>query len=40
MFYFNPFEAEAHLGIKDSVPTAKKTQHLSFAKINWLKLFS
>jgi hypothetical protein len=35
--YEAPFEAEAHLyntGYKDSVHTAKKTQHFSITKIN------
>jgi hypothetical protein len=28
------FEAEVHLNIKDSVRTAKKTQHFTITKIN------
>jgi hypothetical protein len=33
------FEAEAHVNNKNSVRTAKKTQHFTTAKINWLTLF-
>jgi hypothetical protein len=37
---FYPFEAEARLNkFKNSVRTAKKTQHFTITKINWLTLF-
>jgi hypothetical protein len=36
-----PFEATARLNSrKNSVRTAKKTQHFTIAKINWLMLFA
>lgn len=39
MIMFNPLRHDAHLNnIKNSVPTTKKTQHISVTKIKWLIL--
>jgi hypothetical protein len=39
-FYFNPSRLKLMLKkIKNSVRTAKKTQHFTITNINWLTLF-
>jgi hypothetical protein len=40
IFFLKPFKVEAYLNVcNNSVRTAKKTQHFTITKINWLTLF-